>query len=78
LGGMVLGTFIPPPLLGSLLGMLAGSFLLAYLVERRRLEKGDAAHIALGAVVSRILILLLKVVTTLVMVVFLLAAVYRG
>jgi uncharacterized protein YqgC (DUF456 family) len=63
--GMFLGTFIPIPLVGSLIGMIAGSFGFAYLVERNRLKKHDPAlHIATGAVLARIAILLLKVTAT--------------
>lgn len=66
LAGLFLGTFIPIPLIGSLLGMLAGSFLLAYAVERRRLNHGPrAAHIARGAVLARLLMIFLKVAVTL-------------
>jgi uncharacterized protein YqgC (DUF456 family) len=66
LGGLLLGSLIPLPVFGSLLGMLAGGFGLAYLVEYRRLRSADrAAHIARGAVVAHVLILLLKVAATL-------------
>ena len=74
--GMMLGSLVPPPILGSLLGMLIGSFMLAYLVERRRMEQAHAAHIAMGAVVARILILLLKVFLTLALTVALLVGMY--
>ncbi len=59
LGGMVV------PILGSLVGMLAGSFALVYAVERRRLRTTDrAAHIATGAVLAGLSVLLLKVAAT--------------
>lgn len=58
--GMMLGGFIPIPVLGSLVGLLAGGFLCAYGVERRRMERGAAAHVARGAVWARLLVLLLK------------------
>lgn len=74
--GMFLGALIPPPLVGSLIGMLGGSFLLAFLVERRRMEHGPAAHIAMGAVVARILILLVKVLATLGLALVLLVRIY--
>ncbi len=62
IGGMLLGTFIPLPVVGSLIGMLIGSFGLTYLVEYRRLKKSSqASHIATGAVIARILIVFLKV-----------------
>ena len=63
LGGMVLGSlWIPIPLVGGLLGMMAGSFGLVYWTERRRLQKSaPAAHIAAGAVLAGMSMLLLKV-----------------
>jgi len=71
LGGLVLGSFVAP-VIGPLIGMLAGSFALAYAVEKRRLQEHDrAAHIARGAVIARLLIILLKVATTLVMILYL-------
>ncbi len=64
LGGAILGGMVIP-LLGSLAGMMAGSFALVYWTERRRLRKaGQAAHIATGAVLAGISMLLLKVVAT--------------
>ncbi len=70
--GMVAGSFILGPIIGSLLGMMAGSFLLVFLVERKRLESAQAVDIAWGAVIARVLIVLLKVMVTLGMVIFLL------
>ena len=65
LAGGLVGTFLPPPLVGSVVGMLAGGFLLVYVVERRRLRvHGKAADIAWGAVVSRVLVTGLKVMVT--------------
>ena len=66
LGGMVLGSlWIPVPLVGGLLGMMAGSFGLVYWTERRRLQKSaPAANIAAGAVLAGMSMLLLKVVAT--------------
>lgn len=64
--GLFLGTAIPIPLVGSLIGMLLGSFALAYAVERYRLNHGpQAAHIARGAVLARLAMLLVKVLVTL-------------
>ena len=72
IAGLFLGTFIPVPLLGNLIGMLGGSFACAYAVERHRLQSHDrAAHIAFGAVIARLLILMLKVVVTLAMIAWL-------
>ena len=70
--GLFLGTLIPIPILGSLFGMFAGSFALAYAVEHHRLKvSSQALHIAWGTVIARILVLLLKVVITLSMIAYL-------
>ena len=69
--GMLLGGLIPVPVIGSLLGMIIGSFVLVYLVERRRMAVNKAADIAWGAVIARVLVILLKSMVTLGMVVFL-------
>jgi len=71
--GMILGgVVIPIPVLGSLVGMLAGSFALAYVAERHRLKRADhAAHIARGAVVARIMVMLVKLGATLAMILWL-------
>jgi hypothetical protein len=64
LGGMILGGMVVP-ILGSLVGMMAGSFALVYWTEKRRLKHTThAAHIATGAVLAGISVLLLKVVAT--------------
>ena len=64
--GMILGTAIPVPVFGSLLGMTAGSFGFVYGVERYRLKQaGPAVHIALGTVMARFFVVLLKVSATL-------------
>jgi uncharacterized protein len=66
IGGMILGSvLIPVPLIGGLIGMMAGSFSLVYWTEKHRLQKSDhAAHIATGAVLAGMSMLLLKVVAT--------------
>ena len=70
--GLVLGTAIPIPVFGSLLGMTAGSFGFVYGVERYRLKRaGPAVHIALGTVMARFFVVLLKVSVTLGMVAWL-------
>ena len=47
-------------------GMLVGSFACAFAVERYRLKhSGQAARIAWGAVIARLLVILLKVAATL-------------
>ena len=64
LGGAILGGMVVP-VFGSLVGMMAGSFSLVFLAERRRLKKSSpAAHIAAGAVLAGISVLLLKVLAT--------------
>ncbi len=73
--GMFAGGLIPVPLLGSVIGMCAGSFAAAFWVERRRLEReaagaaGDhdarAAHIATGAVWARLAVMLIKTLAAL-------------
>ena len=64
--GMFPGALIPVPVLGSMIGMFVGSFVGAFAVEWARLKhKGQAANIAWGTVVARVLVILLKVVTTL-------------
>ncbi len=72
--GAIAGTAIPIPLLGSLFGMLAGSFASAYYVEWKRLGNTQTAlHIAKGALLARLVVLLLKVTVTLGMIGFLAA-----
>jgi len=73
--GMFAGGLIPVPLLGSVIGMCAGSFSAAFWVERRRLVReaggaaGDygsrAAHIATGAVWARLAVMLVKTLSAL-------------
>ena len=64
LAGALLGGLVVP-VIGSLVGMFAGSFALVYWLEKRRLRKMEAAaHIATGAVLAGMLMLLLKVVAT--------------
>jgi uncharacterized protein YqgC (DUF456 family) len=70
--GLVLGGFIPIPVVGSVLGMLAGSFGLAFLIERERIKRSDrAAEIAVGAVLARVWVIFFKVIVTLGMIMFL-------
>ena len=70
--GLFLGSAIPVPLFGSVIGMLIGSFALVFVVERRRLKKDDeAAQIALGTVIARCAVIFLKVGVTLGMIVYL-------
>ena len=72
--GAVIGSAILP-ILGTFVGMLLGSFALAYVAEKM-LEKNhaEAAHIARGAVWARLGVILLKVVLTAAMSLWLLMA----
>lgn len=70
--GLFVGSVIPIPVVGSIIGMVAGSFGLVYVVEKRRLRQdAPALRIAFGAVVSRALVVLLKVSMTLGMIAWL-------
>lgn len=66
IAGAILGAFVPPPVIGSLVCMMAGAFAGAYWTERRR-AKEKAAHIAWGTVLARLAILALKFGATAVM-----------
>ena len=73
LAGAILGGMVVP-VLGSLVGMLLGSFALVYMTERRRLQRADqAAHVARGAVLAGISVLLLKILATAALVLWLAA-----
>ena len=67
--GMLIGTaVIPIPVVGSLAGMMAGSFGCAFLVEHAKMKQADhAAHVATGAVLARLGVIFLKVGMTLLM-----------
>ena len=59
--GFFLGFMIPVPLIGNFVGMLLLSFLLVFWVERQRLgHDRQAVHIALGAVLARVYMVLVK------------------
>jgi len=76
--GLVLGSMILP-VIGTFLGMLAGSFGLAYVVERHRLQaSAPAAHIATGAVLACVAMLMLKVAVALVLVAVLAGGILLG
>jgi uncharacterized protein YqgC (DUF456 family) len=71
LAGLLLGSLMFP-VVGSLLGLMAGSFGLAYVVERHRLQaSAPAVHIATGAVLACVAMLLIKVMVALLLVVVL-------
>ena len=64
LAGAILGGMVVP-VLGSLVGMFVGSFSLVYWTEKRRLQQADAAaHVARGAVLAGMAVLMLKVAAT--------------
>ena len=66
--GMLAGGLIPIPVIGSLIGMIAGSFIFAFIVEHARMKKtAHAAHVATGAVISRLAVIFLKIGLTLAM-----------
>ncbi len=70
--GMLLGGFIPVPILGSLIGMLLGSFGCAFWVEHTKMKNLDhATHVATGAVLARLGVIFLKVGVTLTMIIIL-------
>lgn len=72
IAGMILGAAIPIPVVGSIVGMFAGSFGCAFWVEQRRLQRNDkAAHIAMGTVVAKIIVMMVKGFATLGMAVYL-------
>jgi uncharacterized protein YqgC (DUF456 family) len=76
--GAVIGSGIFP-IIGTFLGMLAGSFALAFLIEWKRLKHhGQAATIAVGAVLARLGVMCLKTLMTLGMIVWLLAELLRS
>jgi uncharacterized protein YqgC (DUF456 family) len=67
--GMLIGTaVIPVPVVGSLAGMVTGSFGCAFLVEHAKMKQAEhAAHVATGAVLARLGVIFLKVGVTLLM-----------
>ncbi len=77
MAGGILGLFvgqvlIPLPVVGAFAGMMIGSFGLAYYVEYRRLKvREHAAHIAMGAVAARVLVIFVKMGATLGMTLYL-------
>lgn len=73
LAGAILGGMVVP-ILGSLVGMMIGSFALVYWAEKRRLEKKEhAAHIATGAVLAAMSVLMVKVLATSALILWLVA-----
>jgi len=77
--GLFFGGMIPVPLIGNLIGMMIGSFALVYAVERYRLKRSSpAVQIAMGAVVARVMVVLLKVTVTLGMIAWLVVGIIRA
>lgn len=77
--GLLIGSAIPVPVFGGLLGVVLGSFGLVYAVEYFRQRKSlAAAHIAFGAVIARFLVLPMKVAVTLGMIAWLAAGIAGG
>jgi uncharacterized protein YqgC (DUF456 family) len=66
--GMILGAFIPIPIIGNLIGMLIGSFSFAFLVEHAKMKQADhAAKVATGAVLARLAVIFIKIGVTVLM-----------
>jgi len=82
LGGGLIGAGVGSgifPIIGTFLGMLIGSFALAFLVELNRLNHHkQAAHIAWGTVWARLGIIFLKSLLTLGMSLWLIASMLRS
>jgi uncharacterized protein len=75
--GAVIGSGIFP-IIGTVAGMILGSFGAAFLVEWNRLKHhGQAAHIAWGTVWARLAVLFLKTALTLGMSIWLLAGLVK-
>jgi len=76
--GAVIGSALFP-ILGTLIGMLLGSFGLAYAAEALvAKEHAEAAHIARGAVLARLGVMLLKTALTAVMSLWLLIGLFQA
>lgn len=76
--GAVIGSGIFP-IIGTFIGMLSGSFALAFLVELNRLNHHkQAAHIAWGAVWARLGIIFFKILITLGMSLWLVSAIFHS
>lgn len=73
IGGMIIGNMLLP-IIGGLIGMMALSFTLVYYTEKRRLQHAThAQHIAFGAVLAGISVLLVKVSATTILILWLAA-----
>jgi len=66
--GLLFGGLIPVPVIGNLLGMLIGSFSLAFAVEHAKIKQTEqAVQVATGAVIARLAVIFLKVGITVAM-----------
>ncbi len=73
ISGMIIGNIVFP-IIGGLIGMMVCSFSLVYWTEKRRLQHAThAQHIAFGAVLAGISVLLVKVLVTMTLMIWLLA-----
>jgi len=69
IGGIIGTIIIPIYILGSLIGLIAGGFLGAYAVEYYRLKHNNKAiDIAMGTVIAKVFMMVLKVIVTLIMI----------
>ena len=69
IGGIIGTIVIPIYILGSLIGLIAGGFLGAYAVEYFRLKHNNKAiDIAMGTVIAKVFMMVLKVIVTLIMI----------
>ncbi len=60
IAGMCLGGMLPILFIGPMIGLIVGSFVPVFLIENHRLKQADrAAGIAGGAVLARVLVILL-------------------
>jgi len=72
IGGIIGTIVIPIYIMGSLIGLIAGGFLGAYAVEYYRLKHNNKAiDIAMGTVIAKVFVVVLKVIVTLIMILML-------
>lgn len=77
--GAIIGSLIPVLFVGSIVGMIIGSFALVFAVEALRLKKtGQAAGIAWGTVMARVIVIFVKVAVTMGMTVYLIGRIVMG
>jgi len=77
--GMGLGTFIPIPLIGSLIGMLIAGFVLVFAVEYVREKKAShAGNVATGVLLGRIIVIFVKTGSSAAMSIWLIAGLLQA